>query len=672
MVLEYLTPIAGLAALAVAGIAAHMVLKEDPGSPRVREIAEAIHEGANAYLKRQYTTIWIFAFVVSALLFFAPGQGWLASIIFLTGALSSTLAGFIGMYIAVRANSRTATAARGGLNRALNVAFRGGLVMGMAVVGIGILGVLLSYLLFGQVTVGTILPYGFGASFVALFARVGGGIYTKTADVGADLVGKVEKGIPEDDPRNPAVIADNVGDNVGDVAGMGADLFESYVASIIAAMVVGATAIGTYGSAAVTFPLWVSALGIAASVIGIPFVRTRKGKDPSYALNTASIASIVITGILTLLLAQQIFGFNVGLPLFTAVLAGLISGLVVGLTSDYFTNNIHGPAKFIASSAQTGSGINILSGFSMGMLSVVVPIVSIAAAVVVAFASAGLYGICLAGVGMLSVTGIIVAADAYGPIVDNAGGIVEQAGMSGNIRKITDSLDSVGNTTKAICKGFAIGSAALTAIALFVAYTGVINAGLLAQGKPAITLDLLNPNVVAGFFIGGATVALFCGMTILAVGRNAFRMVEEVRRQFHKIPGLMKGKAKPDYAKCVDIATRGAIKELALPGISALVIPLAVGIILGKAALGGFLAGSIGVGLVFALLMANAGGAWDNAKKYVESGKFGGKGSPTHAAAVVGDTVGDPFKDTAGPSLNILIKLMSWVALISAPLLLLL
>ena len=668
--LEYLTPVAGLAALAVAWIAARMVLKEDPGSPRVREIAGAIHEGATAYLKRQYTTIWIFAFAVSALLFFAPGQGWLASAVFIAGALSSTLAGFIGMYIAVRANSRTATAARGGLNKALNVAFRGGLVMGMAVVGIGILGVLLCYWWFGNPTL--ILPYGFGASFVALFARVGGGIYTKTADIGADLVGKVEKGIPEDDPRNPAVIADNVGDNVGDVAGMGADLFESYVASIIAAMVVGVTAIGTYGSAAVTFPLWVSALGIAASVIGIPFVRTRKGKDPSYALNTASIASIVITGILTLLLAQQIFGFNVGLPLFTAVLAGLISGLVVGLTSDYFTNNIHGPAKFIASSAQTGSGINILSGFSVGMLSVVVPIVSIAAAVVVAFASAGLYGICLAGVGMLSVTGIIVAADAYGPIVDNAGGIVEQAGMSGNIRKITDSLDSVGNTTKAICKGFAIGSAALTAIAMFVAYTGLINAGLLAQGKPAITLDLLNPSVVAGFFIGGATVALFCGMTILAVGRNAFRMVEEVRRQFRKIPGLMKGKAKPDYKSCVDIATRGAIKELALPGISALVIPLAVGIILGKAALGGFLAGSIGVGLVFALLMANAGGAWDNAKKYIEGGKFGGKGSPTHAAAVVGDTVGDPFKDTAGPSLNILIKLMSWVALISAPLLLLL
>jgi K(+)-stimulated pyrophosphate-energized sodium pump len=661
MVLEFLTPIAGLAALAMAGIAAYLVLKEDPGSLRVREISGAIHEGATAYLKRQYTTIWAFAIAVSVLLFFAPGQGWQASVLFLAGALSSTLAGFIGMYIAVRANSRTATAARAGLNKALNVAFRGGLVMGMAVVGIGILGVLLSYWWFGKVTL--IIPYGFGASFVALFARVGGGIYTKTADVGADLVGKVEARIPEDDPRNPAVIADNVGDNVGDVAGMGADLFESYVASIIAAMVVGATVITKYGSAAITFPLWISALGIGASILSVPFVRARKGKDPSYAINTASIASIALTGVATFFLARLAFGPEDGLQLFVAVLAGLISGLVVGLTSDYFTNNIHRPAKFIARSAQTGAAIDLLSGFSVGLMSVVIPIISIAAAVVVSFISAGLYGICLAGAGMLSVTGMVVAADAYGPVVDNAGGIVEQAGMSKNIRKTTDALDSVGNTTKAICKGFAIGSAALTAIAMFVTYTSLVQVN---------TLNLLDPKVVAGFFIGGATIALFCGMTILAVGRNAFRMVEEVRRQFREIPGLMKGKTKPDYPRCVDIATRGALKELALPGISALAIPLAVGVVLGKAALGGFLAGSIGVGLVFALLMANAGGAWDNAKKYVEGGKFGGKGSPTHAAAVVGDTVGDPFKDTAGPSLNILIKLMSWVALIAAPLLLLL
>ncbi len=445
---------------------------------------------------------------------------------------------------------------------------------------------------------------------------------------------------------------------------MGADLFESYVASILAAIVVGATPITVlaYGRDAAIFPIWVAALGILASIVSVVFVRVRKGKDPSYALNMASIASIMITAVVTFLLARQIFGPERGLSLFWAVFAGLISGLVVGLTSDYFTNRIHKPAKFIARSAQTGAAIGLLSGFSVGLLSVVIPIVSIAAAVVVSYISAGIYGICLAGVGMLSVTGMVVASDAYGPIVDNAGGIVEQSGMPAKLREVTDTLDSVGNTTKAICKGFAIGSAALTAIALFVAYTSLVGVS---------TLNLMDPYVMAGFFIGGATVALFCGMTILAVGRNSFRMVEEVRRQFREIPGLMKGKAKPDYARCVDIATKGALRELVIPGISALVIPLAVGLILGEAALGSFLAGSIGVGLVFALLMANAGGAWDNAKKYVELGHFGGKGSPTHAAAVIGDTVGDPFKDTAGPSINILIKLMSWVALILAPLLLL-
>jgi K(+)-stimulated pyrophosphate-energized sodium pump len=669
--LEILILLVGLAALGVTGLAARSVLKENPGSPRVREIAGAIKEGANAYLKRQYTTIWIFVIVVSVLLAFVPQQGWRASVVFVAGALSSTLAGFIGMSIAIRANSRTATAATSGLERALKVAFRGGLVMGMAVVGVGLLGVTLCYMWLRDATL--ILSYGFGASFVALFARVGGGIFTKTADVGADLVGKVEAGIPEDDPRNPAVIADNVGDNVGDVAGMGADLFESYVASIMAAMVLGAGAVATatYGTAAVVFPIWVSAIGILASIVSVPFVRVRKGKDPSYALNTASIASILITAVASFALAFYVFQNN-WLSIFVAVLAGLISGLVVGLTSDYFTNRIHKPAQFVASSAQTGAAVCILSGFSVGLLSVVVPIVSIAAAVVASFAAAGFYGICLAGVGMLSVTGMIVAADAYGPIVDNAGGIVEQSGMPAKTREITDTLDSIGNTTKAICKGFAIGSAALTAIALFVAYVGLVNTSLVAQGRLPITLDLLQPSVVAGFFIGCATVALFSGLTILAVGRNAFRMVEEVRRQFKKIPGLMKGKAKPDYARCVDIATKGALKELILPSLSALIIPLAVGLLLGVAALGGFLAGSIGVGLVFALLMANAGGAWDNAKKHVELGNFGGKKSPTYAATVTGDTVGDPFKDTAGPSLNILIKLMSWVALIFAPLLLLL
>jgi K(+)-stimulated pyrophosphate-energized sodium pump len=661
-----LLPITGLAALAVAAISARLVLKENQGSPRVREISGAIREGATAFLKRQYTTIWAFALAIAFLLLLIPAWGWRASVAFLIGSLSSTIAGFIGMHVAIRANSRTANAARVGVNDALKVAFRGGLVMGMTVVGVGLLGVLLFYYWFGNPTL--ILPYGFGASAVALFARVGGGIYTKTADVGADLVGKVEAGIPEDDPRNPAVIADNVGDNVGDVAGMGADLFESYVASIIAAMIVGVTVQSTYGSGAVTLPLWISAIGIVASILGVFFVRVKKGKDPSYALNSASIAAIVITATGSLFLAAYMFGWNSGLGLFVAVFSGLISGLVIGLTSDYFTNRTHRPAKFIAHSAESGAAINLLAGFSVGLLSTVLPIVAISASVIVSYTVlgggfAGLYGICLAGVGMLSVTGIIVASDAYGPIVDNAGGIAEQSGMSGRVRKVTDTLDSVGNTTKAICKGFAIGSAALTAIALFATYTS-------PQFANIVTLNLLDPKVVAGFFLGGATVAFFCALTVLAVGRNSFRMVEEVRRQFRKIPGLMEGKAKPDYARCVDIATRGALKELIIPSVSTLTIPIAVGFLLGKAALGGFLAGSIGVGLVFALFMANAGGAWDNAKKYIELGHFGGKGSNTHAAAVTGDTVGDPFKDTAGPSLNILIKLMSWVALIAAPLLL--
>lgn len=653
----------GLAALAVAAISARLVLKEDQGSPRVREISHAIYEGATAYLKRQYTTIWVFVILVTFVLLLIPDWGWQASITFLFGAFSSTVAGFIGMHVAIRSNSRTANAARSSVNNALKVAFRGGLVMGMTVVGIGLLGLLLSYNVFGPTKF--LLQYGFGASFVALFARVGGGIYTKTADVGADLVGKIEVGIPEDDPRNPAVIADNVGDNVGDVAGMGADLFESYVASIIAAMIVGVTVQFKYGPVAVILPLFISAIGIVASIIGVFFVKIKKGKDPSYALNTASIGTITITAVgvlLFLFLSAYPLDWSTGLGLFVTILSGLISGLVVGLTSDYFTNRIHRPARFIAHSDQSGAAIGLLTGFSVGLLSVVLPIVVIAASVVISFSIAGLYGICLAGVGMLSVTGIIVSSDAYGPIADNAGGIAEQAGMPEKIRNVTDTLDSVGNTTKAICKGFAIGSAALTAIALFATY---INFAELAPEK----LNLLDPGVLAGFFIGGATVALFCALTILAVGRNSFRMVEEVRRQFRSIKGLMEGKAKPEYARCVDIATRGALKELLIPSVSALVIPIAVGLILGKAALGGFLAGSIGVGLVFALLMANAGGAWDNAKKYIEVGHFGGKGSKTHAAAVIGDTVGDPFKDTAGPSINILIKLMSWVALVLAPLL---
>jgi len=662
MEFELITLVAGIAALVVAAVSAYLVLKEDQGPPKVREISGAIHEGASAYLKRQYTTIWAFVVVVAILLFIAPNWGWHASVAFAGGALSSTIAGFVGMNIAVRANSRTATAARSGVAKALNVALRSGLVMGLSVVGVGLLGVLIFYTWLGNPDF--VLPYSFGASSVALFARVGGGIFTKTADVGADLVGKVEKGIPEDDPRNPAVIADNVGDNVGDVAGMGADLFESYVASIVAAMITGFVVLTNFGTNAVLLPLVISAIGILASILSIAFVRVKKGRDPSFALNSATIIACVITAIGSVVAARYMFDWGVGWKLFVAILAGLISGVVIGITSDYFTNNIHRPAQFLASSAQSGTAINILNGFSIGLLSLVLPVVFIAASVMVAYSVLGggilgFYGICLAGVGMLSVTGIVVAADAYGPVVDNAGGIVEQSGMSHKVRGVTDTLDSVGNTTKAICKGFAIGSAALTAVALFVTYAQ--QAGLF--NTPG-AFSLLEPSVVAGLFLGAGVVALFCALTIMAVGRNSFKMVGEVRRQFRKIPGLLRGKARPDYARCVDIAAKGALKELIAPGVVALIMPLAVGLILGKAALGGFLAGSIVTGLIFALLMANAGGAWDNAKKYVEMGHFGGKHTPTHAAAIVGDTVGDPLKDAAGPSLNILIKLMSIVALI--------
>jgi len=662
MEFELIAFVTGIAALIVATVSAYLVLREDQGSPKVREISGAIHEGASAYLKRQYTAIWAVIMVIAILLFIAPSWGWRASVVFIGGAFSSTAAGFVGMHVAVRANSRTATAARFGVGRALKIAFRSGLVMGLSVVGVGLLGVVIFYSWLGNPEL--VLPYCFGASSVALFARVGGGIYTKTADVGADLVGKVEAGIPEDDPRNPAVIADNVGDNVGDVAGMGADLFESYVASIVAAMIVGfalPASLG-YGVNAVLLPLVISAIGIIASIISIAFVRVKKGSDPSYALNSATIAACVITAIGSIAIAKYMFGWDTGWKLSIAIFSGLVAGIVIGLTSDYFTNNIHRPAQFIARSAQSGAAINLLNGFSVGLLSTVLPIVAIAASVVVAYAVlggglVGFYGICLAGVGMLSVTGIVVAADAYGPVADNAGGIVEQSGMQEKVRNVTDTLDSVGNTTKAICKGFAIGSAALTAVALFVTYAQ-------KAGLSTTALDLLEPRVMAGILLGAGVVALFCALTIMAVGRNSFRMVEEVRRQFKKIPGLLKGRATPDYARCIDIATRGALKELIVPGLAALIAPLAVGLLLGKAALGGFLAGSIVIGLVFALFMANAGGAWDNAKKYIEMGHFGGKHTPTHAAAIVGDTVGDPFKDAAGPSLNILIKLMSIVALI--------
>lgn len=659
-ILEILTLAASGAALLTAALSARSVCKMPVGG-RMAEIGEIIRKGARAFLRRQYRTVFVFISLVFLLFLLHPSFGWRKALAYLCGSFSSLAAGYFGMQVAVRANSRTANSALSGLEGALKTAFRGGLVMGMLVVGLGMLGLLGFWLWLGDPSF--ILPFCFGASSVAVFARVGGGIYTKTADVGADLVGKVEVGIPEDDPRNPAVIADNVGDNVGDVAGMGSDLFESFAASIVATMVMG-TMLGTNY---LILPLGVAAVGTLASILASLMVRVRKGKDPSYVLNLASLASMAITAVGSFLISGRLFGSE-GLRVFAPVALGLVTGVTVGLVSDYFTNRLHAPAKSVARSASSGAAIDILSGYSVGLLSTVLPILVISLSLVGSFwiakgisspaqeAVRGMYGICLAGVGMLSVTGMVVSADAYGPIADNAGGIIEQAGEEEK-REVTDALDSVGNTTKAISKGFAIGSAALTSVALFFSYS---------RAAKLSTLDLLSPDVAAGVLIGGSVIALFSALVIQAVGRNAFRMVEEVRRQFREIPGLMKGKAKPDYERCVDLATRGALKELLLPVLLVLLSPILVGFLLGARALGGLQVGSIAVGLVFALQMANSGAVWDNAKKFIELGNLGGKGTPTHQAAVVGDTVGDPLKDAAGPSLNIAIKLMSIVALLMA------
>jgi K(+)-stimulated pyrophosphate-energized sodium pump len=641
--------IASIIALAFVIYFSSFIIKQNPGTPKMKKISDAIKEGSLAYLKRQYKTLAIFVAALTIILALVFSYSF--AFAYLVGSIFSVLAGFIGMNVAIRANVRTANAARIGLSKALPIAFKGGAVMGLSVVGLGLLGIVLFYYLYGDPNL--ILGFSFGASSIALFARVGGGIYTKTADVGADLVGKIEKGIPEDDPRNPAVIADNVGDNVGDVAGMGADLFESYVGSIVAAMIIGTI---IFGSNRIILPLLLAALGIFASLIGTFFVRVKKKGDPSFALNKGTFSSCILFALFAFILIQYL---NVSIGIFYAVLAGLIAGIIIGLTSDYFTSREKKPARKIAESAKTGAAITILSGFSTGLLSVVLPIVGIAIATIIAWYFAGIFGIAIAAIGMLSITGMVVAADSYGPIVDNAGGIVEQSKLGEKVRRVTDSLDAVGNTTKAICKGFAIGSAALTALALFFTYSQV--AGIK-------TIDIMNPYVIAGIFIGAAIPALFSALTISAVSKNAFRMVEEVRRQFREIPGLIKGKARPEYAKCVDIATKGALKELILPGFLAIIVPLVVGFLLGKEALAGLLAGSITTGLIFALLMGNAGASWDNAKKYIEAGNFGGKGSEAHKAAVVGDTVGDPLKDCSGPSMNILIKVMSIVSLVFAPL----
>jgi K(+)-stimulated pyrophosphate-energized sodium pump len=623
------------------------VSKQSAGTPKMREISDAIKTGANAYLKRQYMVLSVFAIVITLALYFFIGFN--MSFAYVVGAVSSALAGFLGMDIALKANVRTANAAKRGLNKAFSIGFYGGAVMGLAVVGLALIGISLIYYLFADPKI--VLGFSFGASSIALFAKAGGGIFTKTADIGADLVGKVEINLPEDDPRNPAVIADNVGDNVGDVAGMGADLFDSYVSSVVAAMVLGVVVLGGFGA---LIPLIISAAGIFASILGSILIKANK--NPGKALNNGTYITCLLFGIFSFV---AVYFLNIDMGIFYSIISGLLAGIVIGLTSDYFTSAEKKPVYLTAEASKTGAAINILTGFSYGCISVVPPLIGIAAATIISFYFAGLFGIAMSAVGMLAITGMIVSADAYGPIVDNAKGIAEQSKLGKKVIAIADKLDEAGNTAKAITKGFAISAAGLTVIALLAAYTEIVGIK---------TIDLMNPMVLAGALIGVGMPPLFSALLILGVGKNAFRMVNEIRRQFREIPGLLKGKAKPDYAKCVDIATKGALRELILPSILAITVPLIVGFTLGKSALGGFLGGSILSGLVFALMMANAGGLWDNAKKYIEEGNFGGKGSEAHKAAVTGDTVGDPFKDTAGPSINTLLVVMALVASIAAPL----
>ena len=649
----YLVPVAAVLALLFAAYLAAKVSKQDAGTDRMKEIAGAIAEGARAFLTAEYKILIVFVVVLFVLIGIGVGS-WVTAICFVVGALFSTIAGYCGMTVATKANVRTANAAKeGGMNKALSIAFSGGAVMGMCVAGLGALGVSVVYIITKNVDV--LSGFSLGASSIALFARVGGGIYTKAADVGADLVGKVEAGIPEDDPRNPAVIADNVGDNVGDVAGMGADLFESYVGSLVSAITLGVVYAKESGA---IFPLVIAALGVLASVIGCFFVKGDENSSPHKALKYGSYSAAIVVMIGSLILSKMFFnGFKEAI----AIIFGLVVGLLIGVITEIYTSGDYRFVKKIAQQSETGPATTVISGIAVGMQSTAVPIILIAIGIIGAYSFSGLYGIALAAVGMLSTTGITVAVDAYGPIADNAGGIAEMSGLPSEVRNITDKLDAVGNTTAAMGKGFAIGSAALTALALFVSYAQAV--GLFEEG-----INLLDYKVIVGMFVGGMLPFLFSAFTMDSVSKAAYKMIEEVRRQFKTIPGILEGKGKPDYKSCVAISTQAALKEMLLPGVMAVLAPVFIGVVLGPDALGGLLGGALVTGVMLAIFMSNSGGAWDNAKKYIEDGHHGGKGSEAHRAAVVGDTVGDPFKDTSGPSINILIKLMTIVSLVFAPL----